>query len=86
VDRALKGDAKSTEIRRESLREIARLANISVEAPDRNPEGRMKPCPKCGSEQTSVFRWILEEDGQTLTAAEPALARRGAKTRRQEKS
>ncbi len=78
VEIAIKGESTNVHQRRTALKENAKLANISVSAAGRD-KGLMRPCPKCGSEKTQAFRWILEEDDATLTAADNALARRGGR-------
>lgn len=86
VEVSLKGDSPTVAQRRETLRHSAKLANISLEEKDRDPRTGMKPCPKCGSDRTSVFRWILEEDDATLTPADSQLARKGGSRARKRDS
>jgi hypothetical protein len=81
VETALKGDSATIARRREALRENARIANISLAEQDREKRPRALPCPKCGSDKTGVFRWILKEDDVTLAAAE-AGSRKGGRGRR----
>jgi hypothetical protein len=86
VEVSLKGDSATVAQRRETLRHNAKLANISLDEKDRDSRAGMKPCPKCGSDRTSVFRWILEDDDSTLTAADSQLARKGGSRARKRES
>lgn len=84
VETALKGDTPTIAQRRESLRQNAKIANISLVEPERD-KASPRICLKCGSNKMTVFRWVLEDDDSTLTAAENNLARKGARARRPEK-
>lgn len=56
IDEILKGELSEAPRLRETLTVLIRTSDIDL----LDRDGWMRPCPSCGSDDTAVYRWILD--------------------------